>query len=47
MRRILTRLVPLLAMVAGLTVVGGGQVAAKTLSASSSTGPHPYEIWCC
>jgi hypothetical protein len=48
MRRILARLVPMLALVAGLTLVSAPQaMAAKTTTASSAGGAQPLDIWCC
>jgi hypothetical protein len=48
MRRILVRLVPMLAVVAGLTLAGGPHAgASKVSSASSSGSAQPFDIWCC
>jgi hypothetical protein len=48
MRRILIRLVPMLALVAGLSLPGGSHLtAAKTTSAIGAGSAQPLDIWCC
>ena len=48
MRRILARLVPMLALVAGLTLAGGAHASAARSASALGTGSAPqFDIWCC
>ncbi len=47
MRRILARFVPMLALVAGLTLMGGPIAGAHAASASATGKAQLLDIWCC
>lgn len=47
MRRILARFVPIIALVAGLTLLGGPIAGAHAASASATGQAQRFDIWCC
>jgi hypothetical protein len=48
MRRIFVRLLPMLALVAGLSLAGGPHAsAAKATSAIGTGSAQPFDVWCC
>lgn len=50
MRRILARLMPMLVLVAGLTLVTGPQISAQAATASAHPGAQLLSqggVWCC